>query len=413
MMNDSIYKKVVQYVNGIFEEYPHPHHYYHNLDHTTRVVERVQEIAAHYDLNEKDMLALYVAAWFHDTGHLLGEISGHEQKSAALMRNFMQQQNAEASLIELIAGCIRATAIPHDPENILEEILCDADTYHFGTDEFKKTNKQIRKEYISRNYKEFTLDWEKNTLDLLERHQFFTSYCRLLLQDGKRKNIQRARKRYFKIINENIKDDGIGNTDNLQLAKAKQSLVARGIQTMLRLTSENHLRLSDMADGKANILISVNAIIISVILGVLIRKLETDTYLTIPTILFLLFSVATVVIAIMATRPKVSEGRFTRSDVMNKQTNLLFFGNFYKSSLQEYEWAMNIMMQDKDYLYNSLIKDIHQLGVVLGRKYKLVRLAYIVFTIGIVVAVFSFTLAVLLKTPSQVTTVSMPANPPL
>ncbi len=49
--------------------------------------------------------------------------------------------------------------------------------------------------------------------------------------------------------------------------------MSKGIQTMLRLTSENHLKLSDMADHKANILISVNAIIISVILGVLLRKL--------------------------------------------------------------------------------------------------------------------------------------------
>jgi hypothetical protein len=56
---------------------------------------------------------------------------------------------------------------------------------------------------------------------------------------------------------------------------------------MLRLTSENHMRLSEMADNKANILISVNAIIISVILTVLIRKIEVDRHLTIPTMIFL------------------------------------------------------------------------------------------------------------------------------
>jgi hypothetical protein len=151
-----------------------------------------------------------------------------------------------------------------------------------------------------------------------------------------------------------------------------------------------------MADGKANILISVNAIIISVILTVLLRRLEIDTYLTIPTIIFLSFSVVTIVIAILATRPKISEGVFSREDIMNKKTNLLFFGNFHKASLEEYEWGMSQMMRDQDYLYGALIKDIHQLGVVLGRKYKLLRLAYGVFMIGIIVSVIAFTVAVMM-----------------
>jgi len=412
-MNDSIYKKVAQHVTGLFEEYPHPNLIYHNLDHTRKVVERTQEIAAHYQLNEADMQAVYVAAWFHDVGQLFAEISVHEEKGVELMKDFMQQQGAEQALTDTVAGCIMATKMPHEPKGLLQEILCDADTYHFGTGDFKKTNKDIRKEYKLRNYNTFLIDWEKNTLELLERHRFFTSYCQVLLQEGKQKNIERTRRKYLKTINAAVNTESRDAGDDAKLEKAKQSLVTRGIQTMLRLASENHLRLSDMADGKANILISVNAIIISVILGVLIRKLETDTYLTIPTILFLAFSVATVIIAIMATRPKISEGRFSKADVVNKRINLLFFGNFYKSSLEEYEWAMNVLMHDKDYLYGSLVKDIHQLGVVLGRKYKLIRLAYIIFTVGIVVSVIAFTLAVLLKTPSQVTTVSMPSNGPL
>src|SRR5690606_30223616 len=107
--------------------------------------------------------------------------------------------------------------------------------------------------------------WEKNTLDLLEGHQFFTSYCQVLLNEGKQKNIENARKKYLKTINETVRAEEESNVD-AGATKQKMSLVTRGIQTMLRLTSENHLRLSDMADGKANILISVNAIIISVIL---------------------------------------------------------------------------------------------------------------------------------------------------
>jgi hypothetical protein len=173
------------------------------------------------------------------------------------------------------------------------------------------------------------------------------------------------------------------------------------------------MELSSLADGKANILISVNAIIISVILSVLIRRLEVDTYLTIPTIIFLTSSVITIVVAILATRPKLTEGSFTHEDVTNKKTNLLFFGNFYRTKLEDYEWAMQRLLQDTDYIYGSLIKDIYYIGLVLGRKYKLIRLAYNVFMAGIIFSVIAFTLAVLLKRPDQNIQVTNGTVPPL
>jgi Pycsar effector protein len=169
--------------------------------------------------------------------------------------------------------------------------------------------------------------------------------------------------------------------------------MSKGIQTMLRLTSENHLKLSDMADHKANILISVNSIIISVILSVLLRKLQEEAYLIIPTIIFLVVAVTTIVIAILATRPKISGGDFTLEDIKQKKTNLLFFGNFYKTTYDQYNIAMRQMMLDTDYLYGSLIKDIYYLGAVLGRKYNLIRLAYNIFMVGIIVSVLAFAIA--------------------
>ncbi len=177
------------------------------------------------------------------------------------------------------------------------------------------------------------------------------------------------------------------------LEKDKSGLMSKGIQTMLRLTSENHLKLSDMADSKANILITVNALIISVILAVLLRKLQEESALIIPTIIFLLVAVSTIVVSILATRPKITEGTFTPEDVALKKTNLLFFGNFYRATYEQYSSAMKEMMLDTDYLYGSLIKDIYFLGVVLGRKYKLIRLAYNIFMIGIIVSVLAFAIA--------------------
>jgi hypothetical protein len=141
---------------------------------------------------------------------------------------------------------------------------------------------------------------------------------------------------------------------------------------------------------------------------VLLRRLEVDTYLIFPTVFFLLFSLVTIVIAIMATRPKVSGGQFSKEDILNKRTNLLFFGNFHKASLQEYEWGMQEMMKDQDYLYGTLVKDIYYLGVVLGKKYRLLRLAYIIFMVGIIIAVLAFSLAVIMNKGGSTNSAAMP-----
>lgn len=392
MDNNLIYKQAETYVEHLFEKNYNEKLLYHNLEHTKNVVEQSKEIADHYTITERQMMVLDIAAWFHDTGQLFTKgLKGHEEKSVELMKKFMHENNVDNELINEIEGCIMATKSPRNPVNLIQEIICDADTYHFGTKEFKDTNKRMREEYGLREMVVDKEKWNEGTLEMLRTHLFYTDYCKDLLDDKKKDNIQKLKKKskHFKEEDKALEIDDAN------------SFTTKGIQTMLRLTSENHLKLSDMADHKANILISVNAIIISVILGVLVRKLEEDAYLTIPTIIFLVVAVTTIVIAILATMPKVTGGTFSDQDVLNKKTNLLFFGNFYKAPFDQYDKAMRTMMHETDYLYGSLIKDIYNLGVVLGRKYKLIRLAYYIFMIGIVVSVIAFSTAVFIYNASH------------
>ncbi|HEX8461431.1 MAG TPA: Pycsar system effector family protein [Segetibacter sp.] len=388
-----IYRKVETHVTDLFEKFGNEKLVYHNLNHTLKVVSRAKEIAGHYNLVESDMLILYVAAWFHDTGYLFTEPKLHEAKSAELMRDFMKDYSQDENFIKTIDNCIMATKWPISPKNLLQQILVDADTYNLGTKEFNTTNKQVYKEFVLRNGFISKKDWDIQTIKLLDSHTYFTSYCKDLLMDKKKKNIKKLKKQMEEMEAEEPAPAAVDK----EAIKANNNLTSKGIQTMLRLTSENHMKLSDMADGKANILISVNAIIISVILSVLLRRLQVDTYLTVPTIIFLTSSVCTIVVAILATRPKISQGTFSDQDVIDKKTNLLFFGNFYRTSEQQYESAMTKMMADSEYLYGSLIKDIYYLGVVLARKYALIRWAYNIFMFGIIISVIAFGLAVILS----------------
>ena len=381
----TIYKKTEEHVSEMFRKYQPHHLVLHNLSHTTTVVKRANEIAAHYHVNEDDMLVIFIAAWFHDTGYLFVEPTKHEEKGVELMRSFLNDLSLPDTMGEKIEACIMATKNPRDPKNLTQEIICDADTYHFGVKKsFKITNKLAYEEILHLSGEPLSRkQFDEGTLEMLGEHKYYTSYCRDLLDPIKKENMKKIKKGLKK--DENYADE-VGEI-------TEKDGTTKGMQTMLRLASANHIKLSDMADSKANILISVNAIIISVILSVLLRKLQTDPYLTIPTIIFLSFSVITIVVAILATRPKLNTGRFEDADVVNKKTNLLFFGNFHKMTHVEYESAMRTMMKDSDYLYSSIIQDIFHLGQVLGKKYRLIRLAYNIFMIGIVVSVIAFSVA--------------------
>ncbi|OQP60198.1 hypothetical protein A3860_34540 [Niastella vici] len=91
-------------------------------------------------------MEIFIAAWFHDTGYLFAGRYEHEQKGVEIMRELLIKLTRDSELIDEIEDCIMATKMPRNPKNILEEIICDADTYHLGTEHFIITTKQFMEE---------------------------------------------------------------------------------------------------------------------------------------------------------------------------------------------------------------------------------------------------------------------------
>ena len=173
----------------------------------------------------------------------------------------------------------------------------------------------------------------------------------------------------------------------------KEKRPERGIETMFRVVPKNHLDLTSLADHKASILIGTTGTIKAIVFSVLVSKLDTHAYLLIPTLILLATSLATMIFAILATRPNVTSGTFTREDIKQRKVNLLFFGNFHKSSLEDFTWGMREMMNDSDYLYGSMIKDLYFLGKVLGTKFRYLRIAYTIFMWGLIASAIAFAIA--------------------
>ena len=181
-------EEVASYVTKLFERFQTDDLLYHNLHHTLVVVERANEIAFNYSLDNRVRFIINTAAWFHDTGHLFGPASGHEERSNLIMRGHLKKIKVEEDIIQLIEQSVFATRFPYEPASALDEILCDADSYHLGTDDFLITDDLVKEEFRLRN-NYLPVNWDKKTLAMLEEHQFFTPYCRSLLRDGKQKNM--------------------------------------------------------------------------------------------------------------------------------------------------------------------------------------------------------------------------------
>ncbi|MEJ5960986.1 Pycsar system effector family protein [Pedobacter immunditicola] len=383
--------QVKAYVTGLFQTGNDQDLLYHNISHTEEVVENAVKIASNYQLSDRDFFVLMAACWFHDVGYLQG-LAAHELVSADRAKEFLAQKNVPQDVIQEVEACIMATRMPQKPVNLLQQIICDADLYHLGTEVFKERSKTLRKEFETFCKQPISKEeWRCQNLKFLQAHQFHTTYGKQYLNEGKAENLEELKKKSGHDVQKSDED----KVENKKVKKEKNDRPDKGIETMFRITSNNHQRLSDMADNKAHIMISTNAIILSILLSVLLRRLENNPHLIIPTIILLVICVVTMVFSILATRPSIPSGTFTQTDIQAKSVNLLFFGNFYKMSLKDYENGMEKVMEDREFLYGSLIMDLHGQGVVLGRKYRLLRVAYNVFMYGIIAAVLSFIIALI------------------
>lgn len=396
------YKHLQEEVEKHVLDYFSTHHddklVYHNLDHTKDVVKATVQIANHYQLNEKDFFIVYTGAWFHDTGYFEAPMN-HEQKGAELAGDFLKKLEVPAEVRDAVAQVIISTRMPQKPTNQLEDILCDGDLFHLGSENFRKKGKLMHKEVELLYDKHISkIEWRKKDIEFLETHHYQTDYCNLLLNDQKAKNLEKLKAKLIEDQQEQgdkagkdavVSEEGV---EKLRKNKDKER-PDKGIETMFRITSGNNQRLSDMADNKSQLLITVNSIILSLIVSLVLRRLEDNAFLIVPTFILLMVALSCIIFSILATRPSIPNGQFTDNDLDRKKVNLLFFGNFYKMALQDYTKGMIKVMNDKEFLYGTLITDVYSQGVVLGRKYKLLRTAYNIFMFGLITAVLAYVIS--------------------
>lgn len=186
-------------------------------------------------------------------------------------------------------------------------------------------------------------------------------------------------------------DSDEGGVEKKKKKKKKDSFgSARGIETMFRTSYRTHIDMSTLADTKANIMITINGIILSIIIASISPKIDANPWLLLPTSVLLIGCLISLVYAVFAARPRVSGSPLSLDDLREKRANILFFGNFANLPRDDYVQGMKELITDTDALYVKMIEDIHGLGSVLARKYRFLRISYTVFLGSLVAGVLMF-----------------------
>jgi predicted metal-dependent HD superfamily phosphohydrolase len=396
-----------EYVKAYFEHHISSDYVFHDLEHTAQTVAAARVLAEGNNVGQEDLLLVQIAVWFHDTGYSEGS-HNHEERSCNNATQFLRGKISEEDLAK-VKGCIMATKVPQHPQNTLEQIIGDADLSHLGMEIYwDRTGKYRQELIVTKSNIMSEQDWVEFELDFMLKHEYHTEVAREMFNKRKAKHIQQLIKQKRRLnpakapsreelalLDEKDKtgklDKALKDTeDELKVAR-----MGRGVETMYRTTYRTHTNLSAMADSKANLMLSVNAIVISILASNLLPKLQDQFLwkLVVPTMMLTFTCLGSMVYATLATRPKITEGRVTREAIKARKANLLFFGNFYNMSLTDFQWGVNEMLKDSEFLYSSMSRDLYYLGIVLAKKYHYLSICYNIFMYGLILSVAAFAIA--------------------
>lgn len=361
--------------------------HFHNAEHVAQVVGATYKLGGAAGLNLRDLSVLVISAWFHDLGYRDGG-PGHEERSAQMAQTFLEERHANADYISEVRTTIMATKMPQQPISRLDTLMADADLSHLGTGDYWYFIGRLRQELKDVHHKVMTdQEWLEFEVDFLSKHKYHSPEAQVLFGRTKKKHIKKLQRMLAKFNTTSDQDTG-----KKPKKDAKKGRLSRGVETMFRSAYRTHISLSAIADNKANIMLSINAIILSITISALVPRFATQPALIWPSVLLLAVCMVAIVFATLSTMPKITTGQVSREAITQKKANLIFFGNTFNMSLEDYQWGMDTLINDDDFIYDTMSRDLFFLGKVLAKKYAYLRWCYLTFMWGLIATILAFIL---------------------
>lgn len=360
---------------------------FHNFSFAQKLSTHIYQLGVFNQIEEGEILAPQIAAYMLVLGYQ-ENYNAPWETAIPYVKDFCTIHEIDEELTEKIIYTLFSMNKNGDPIALEARLFIDAICsfkWIENLEQFRKisrTEKQLRSgEYFE------DMDWEELILrDLLDL-RFYLEGSNKIYQERlsfgiseQNELIQKLQRKIMLL------------SDSKAFAQIEKKIPTSGIQTFFRTNYRNHINLSAIADNKANIMISVNAVLITVIISILSYKnlSEIEPGIFFPSVIFLCFGLASLTMAVLASRPKVTNHLDTDAVKQGTSKNLIFFGNFVKLTEEEYETAMDNMFKDTNLLYSNLSTDLYHLGKVLDKKYKLLAASYNFFLIGFGITVLFF-----------------------
>ncbi len=389
---------------------------YHDIEYVHRIITAAKEISVAEGIPAEEKEVVLLSVWLSVVGFKNLEFFKDINGPGDLARNssifshpiaeeflssFDYADPNKSRVLNLILRTPEELKLNNDPDAHLAEIISDALTSDWASDKAELHYKHLYQELLLMEAIVISKSgWREKGAEYLKNHEYLTEYTRTNWAPKKEKTIEWLKEQNKQYSNDQkaiIKQEL--DISDFELKKLKKSLLGiksrddKGIQTMFRTTSRNHYTLNQMVDSKANIMISVNAIILSLIISRIMGQVQTWCLHNSPILIMLVTCSISIVFAVLAIRPAKSHGEFTEEEIRNRQGNLLYFGNYHNMSFRDYQWGMLQLIKDGDNLYTTMIRDLYFLGQMLERKYRHIRFSLNIFMIGFTIAVVLFVIA--------------------
>ena len=391
MKNNTVVKDAEEYVFNLFRDKLPGDYVYHNFNHTIMTVKACKKLSKSYNMTSRDYEVLLLAAWFHDTGYINAYL-GHEEESVKLMKAYLSGNYPDDSIKE-IETLILSTKFQTVPDGSMQEILHDADYISLGSKDFNLRAELLQIEWERILDKTYTEDeWAQIQLKFLIDTNFKTEEAVLKYNEQRLENIIEQRRKIEEKQSRLLKE--------AEKTQSKPVKEGRGIETLYRSVYDYHINLTSIADNKANMMISINTIIMSIVITLFGTGFTFSTQsefnsvrFVFPMAFLLLTSLLTVVFAILSARPNVTNKE--KYELSKKDSSILFFGNFAQLQLKEFVDRIEELKKEKNELYNSMSVDIYYLGSVLVKKYRYLSWSYNIFMFGMVLCAVGFVVIML------------------
>lgn len=182
-----------------------------------------------------------------------------------------------------------------------------------------------------------------------------------------------------------VAEIGFKNPAQQKKKKKKKKMLgsSRGIETVFRTAYRAQLDLTALAATKANIMISLNGLILSVLTLSGPFVLVAEPMFTVPIAVFLTTCLTSIIFAVLAAQPRFDKRRSNLEDFKNDNANILVFEQFSSLNMLEHTQVMTRMLGDNKRIYKNMTRQLYKLGIDADRKYRFLKLSYTSFLAGL------------------------------